>query len=145
MTITISTSGEHRHDQSSGVQMGGMLDKDDIALSSDLSELPSDFSTFLLTAPGIAIPTDPLLNNAADYDAAKETGDGMTFFVNVVTTNGETLNDLFFSKSDGTLFGADPMNPDIATYQMNEIHVAGSSDTIYLYSFADGDILIGST
>ena len=106
MAITIITNGEHRHDQSSGIQVDGTLNKDDVELSNTLAELPVLFETFLNT---LAIPL-ALRDNAADYEAAHE--DPLAgFFVEVTPTSGEMINDLFFSQSDGSLF-----NGQIATH-----------------------------
>ena len=62
----------------------------------------------------------------------------------MVTATGGGITDLFFSRSNGTLFDG-----QIATYTdgsgTHNLTVAGSSDPIYLYSFLGGDILIGST
>jgi hypothetical protein len=138
MAIIISTTGEHRHDQSSGVQSGGGLDKDDVALSADLNELPDPFETFLETSLGTAISAGQLAF-AADVEAAHE-DPGAGFFVNVATTAGETVNDIFFSQSDGSLF-----NGQVAQFNGADLHVVGSTDQIFLYSFAGGDILILST
>jgi hypothetical protein len=138
MAIIISTTGEHRHDQSAGVQSGGGLDKDDVALDADLGQLPDPFENFLELALGTAISAGQL-GFAANVEAALE-DPGAGFFVNVATTAGETVNDLFFSKSDGTLF-----NGEVAQFNGSDLHVVGSSDQIFLYSFAGGDILILST
>ena len=135
MTVSISPNGEHRHDQSSGIQSAGILDKDDVILSADLNELPDVFEAFLLSLVPLG-----LRENAADYDAAHEDPDA-GYFIDVTASGDETLEDLYFSTSDGSLFDG-----EIATYDGGtEIHVVGSTDPIYLYSFADGDILIGST
>ncbi|MFN4140933.1 hypothetical protein [Aestuariivirga sp.] len=141
MTVTISTAGDLRLDQTSGIQSGGTPDKDDIALTSNLSALPDPFEAFLESLSP-SLTTDQLAN-ATTYGGAMEDPNA-GYFINV-TTDGEPVDDLFFSKSDGTLF-----NGEIATYTdssdvTHNITVAGSTDPIYLYSFMGGDVLIGST
>jgi hypothetical protein len=145
MAITISTTGEFRSDQTSGLQNGGTLDKDDFALTAaTLAQLPSAFSGFLngLTT---AIPSS-LRANAADYGFGFENGTPVAgtptspFFINVATDAGETVSKLYFSNNSGDLFTG-----EVAKYNGSDIHVAGGSDQIHLYSFAGGDILIGST
>jgi hypothetical protein len=144
MTVTITTNGELRSDQTSGIQNGsvnGGPAKDDYLLSSNLSQLPTAFGTFLNGLPVSA----SLLANAVNYGFGFESGQpaaggaATPFFVNVAT-QGETINDLFFSQSDGSAF-----NGQIATFNGSQLHVAGSTDPIYLYSFGGKDILIGST
>jgi hypothetical protein len=140
MAVSISTSGFLRLDQTAGIQSGGTLDKDDISLgqstSPNIGPLPDTFESFLngLTALNLA--------NAATYGGAQEDPAGS--FI-TVATDGEPINDLFFSQADGTLF-----NGQVATYtdandDTRNLTVAGSTAPIHLYSFAGGDILIGST
>ena len=138
MTVTISITGDLRLDQSAGLQSGGSPDKDDIALSDQLvaspDPLPSTFKSFL---DGLSL-TQAQRDNAETYGAAREDS-GTGYFINVAT-DGEPINDLFFSQANGTLF-----NGQIATDGGVNLTVAGGTDPIYLYSFASGDILIGST
>lgn len=139
MTVTISTSGDLRLDQTAGVQTDGT--KDDIALGTpdtpDLTGLPDPFEAFLNGLSSLN------LANAATYGGASE-DPGTGYFINV-STDGEPIQDLFFSQSSGALF-----NGQVATYTdssdvQHNLTVAGSTDPIYLYSFAGGDILVGST
>src|SRR5688572_12259495 len=108
MTVTISTTGDLRLDQSAGIQSGGTPDKDDIALSDQLvaspDPLPSTFKSFL---DGLSL-TQAQRDNAETYGAAREDS-GTGYFINVAT-DGEPINDLFFSQANGTLF-----NGQIAT------------------------------
>lgn len=136
---TISTGTvTHVLDQSLGLQISNTTDTgDDVALSTDLHQLPDPFENFLEAIPGLS--TDQL-NFAANVGAAQETASANTFFVNVTAGSGETINDLFFSDSSGQLFDG-----QVAKYNTVDIHVVGSTDPIFLYSFASGDILIGST
>jgi hypothetical protein len=136
---TISTGTvTHVLDQSLGLQTLNTADTgDDVALSTDLHQLPDPFENFLEAIPGLS--TDQL-NFAANVGAAQETANANTFFVNVTAGSGETINDLFFSQANGQLFDG-----QVAKYNTVDIHVVGSTDPIFLYSFASGDILIGST
>src|SRR5262245_12855010 len=103
MAITITTNGTHVLDQSFGLQTSGSADTgDDVQLSTDLNQLPDPFETFL-EAISPAISTGQL-TYAAGVEAERETVSTSSFFVNVLTTNGETINDLFFSQSNGQLF-----------------------------------------
>ena len=70
MAILITTLGEHRHDQTSG------LEKDDITLDADLSQLPDPFENFLLNiGPTLAteISVEQLANAADYYETEAET------------------------------------------------------------------------
>ena len=62
--------------------------------------IPSRTSSSFLSP---AISTEQR-NYAADVKAAQETASAGTFFVNVQTTSGEAINDLFFSQNNGQLF-----------------------------------------
>jgi hypothetical protein len=133
MTATITISGDLTLDQTTGVQA------DDIALSTDFGELPTDFQTFLTSS--ITLTSDQVTNATTYGGAVADSGAG--YLVNV-PAGSDPVDDLFFSTSSGTLF-----NGEVATYTdgngTHNITVAGSTDDIHLYSFAGGDILIGST
>jgi len=76
MAINIVVNGDHRHDQSSGVQSGGTPDKDDIALSTDLNQLPDPFEMFLESLnPPLTSGMDSQIAFAADVGAAHEDSD----------------------------------------------------------------------
>jgi hypothetical protein len=141
MTVAVSTSGDLRLDQTAGNQSGGTPDKDDFTITTALGALPDPFEAFLEGLSPTLSATQ--LSNAALYGGASE-DPGSGFFINV-STDGEPIQDLYFSQSNGTLF-----NGQVATYTdsgdvQHNLTVAGSTDPIYLYSFAGGDILIGST
>ena len=140
MAVTISPTGDLRLDQTALLQTGGTLDKDDISLGDpdnpDLGALPGAFASFL---GGL---TSLNLKNAATYGGAQESPTGS--FI-TVETDGEPINDLFFSRDNGTLFTGQIATYTDANADTHPLAVAGSTDPIYLYSFAGGDILIGST
>jgi hypothetical protein len=140
MAVTISPTGDLRLDQTALLQTGGTLDKDDISLGDpdnpDLGALPGAFASFLGDLTSLN------LKNAATYGGAQESPTGS--FI-TVETDGEPINDLFFSRDNGALFTGQIATYTDANADTHPLTVAGSTDPIYLYSFAGGDILIGST
>ena len=122
MAVTISPTGDLRLDQTALLQTGGTLDKDDISLGDpdnpDLGALPDAFASFL---GGL---TSLNLKNAATYGGAQESPTGS--FI-TVETDGEPINDLFFSRDNGTLFTGQIATYTDANADTHPLAVAGST------------------
>jgi len=126
MAITITINGELRLDQSSGLQ------DDDIDLDNTLTGLNTTFRTTLLGLAGDLLLSQAQKDFAADTNAASESS-----YV-TVDTDGEAVNDLFFSDPSG-----DPFDGDQVFYLGNPLQTVDGSN-IYLWSLG-GDLVIATT
>jgi len=126
MAITININGELRLDQSSGLQ------DDDIDLDNSLTGLNTTFRTTLLGLAGDLLLSQAQKDFAADTNAASESS-----YV-TVDTDGEAVNDLFFSDPSG-----DPFDGDQVFYLGNPLQTVDGSN-IYLWSLG-GDLVIATT
>ena len=130
MAIEITINGELRLDQSSGTQ------DDDIDIDNTLTGLNTNFRTALLGLAG-----DLLLSQAQKDFAADVNGASQANYV-TVASDGETVNDLFFSDTDGNLFNGDQVfiNNDPLGDPLQTVN----GDDIYLWSLS-GNLVIATT
>lgn len=126
MAIAITINGELRQDQSLGIQ------DDDFIIDNTLTGLNTTFRTTLL---GLAASQLSAAQKqfAADTGAASEAN-----YVTVAATEGETINDLFFSDPDGNLFDGDQV-----IYNGSPLQTVGGAN-IYFWSLT-GNLVIATT